>query len=74
MVRFPYSAVSGEYVTVTAEPDSGYITASLTVLMDDEDHFFQYSEEVPEVAHPDPDTITFRMPNGNVLVVAEFSE
>ena len=74
VVRYPFSAVSGEYVTVTAEPDAGYITASLTVLMDDGDNYFQYNEEVPEIAHPDPDTITFRMPNGNVLVVAEFGE
>ena len=73
VVYTPDSAVSGEYVTVTAEPDAGYITSSLTVLMDDENHIYQFEEEVPEISHPDPDTIIFRMPNANVMINVEFS-
>ena len=74
VLQYPSSATSGEYVTVTADPDAGCVTASLTVLMDDEMHLYEYSEEVPDITHPDPNTITFRMPNANVKVVAKFSE
>lgn len=68
-----YSALAGETVTVTAEPDADRVTASLTVLADDEDHQMTYTHEVP-AQHPDPNTITFTMPSANVMIYATFSD
>ena len=74
VIQCPSTGVSGEMVTITADPDAGCATASLTVLMDGEDHVFEYTEEVPGVTHPDPNTIVFEMPDANVKVFAQFGD
>ena len=73
-VNHPSRAVSGETVTVTAEPDMLHMTASLTVLMRDEVNFTEYTREVPGIVHPDPNTIVFTMPDEDVMVVASFGD
>ena len=71
-VKSPSSATAGEAVTVTAEPNAGFITASLTVLMDSVNRPFRYTEEVQDIRYLDPNTISFPMPEGNVEIHAEF--
>ena len=74
-IQYPYDRIrAGETVTITAQPDYGRVTASLTVLMDDGNNMFTYTHEVPGVTHPDPNTIAFPMPSANVMVFASFSE
>ena len=74
-IQYPYDRIrAGETVTITAQPDDGRVTASLTVLMDDGNNMFAYTHEVPGVTHPDPNTIAFPMPSANVMVFASFSE
>lgn len=73
-IRLPdYSALAGETVTVTAEPDADRVTASLTVMADDEDHQMSYIHEIP-AQHPDPNTVTFTMPSANVMIYATFGD
>ena len=73
-IRLPgYSALAGETVTVTAEPDADRVTASLRVMADDEDHQMSYTHEIP-AQHPDPDTVTFTMPSANVMIYATFGD
>ena len=72
IVQSPFSASAGETVTVTAVPNAGFITASVTVLMDSNDHPYQYKEEFTDIRHLDPNTISFSMPEANVEISAEF--
>ena len=73
-VNHPNRALSGETVTVTAEPDTMCMTASLSVLMNDETNIREYTHEVPGIVHPDPNTIVFTMPDADVRVVASFGD
>ena len=73
-VNHPNRALSGETVTVTAEPDSMRMTASLTALMSDETNLREYTKEVPGVVHPDPNTIVFTMPDADVKITASFGD
>ena len=63
----------GSTVTAFADPDSGMIAASWTVLMQDE-LSGEYIYAVPDVSRPTPNTISFPMPSADVLISATFSE
>ena len=63
----------GSTVTAFADPDSGMIAASWTVLMRDE-LSGEYIYTVPNVSRPTPNTISFTMPSADVLISATFSE
>ena len=63
----------GSTVTAFADPDSGRIAVSWTVLMQDE-LSGEYIYTVPNVSRPTPNTISFTMPSADVLISATFSE
>ncbi|MBO4927577.1 MAG: hypothetical protein J5379_04935 [Clostridiales bacterium] len=68
-----YVFFEGDTVTVTATPDSGRVTTSWVVMMHDE-FGNGYNRVVPNVSHPDPNTITFPMPSADVKLYATFSD
>ena len=63
----------GETVTVTADPFSGFVAVSWTVMMYD-DWSGDYTVPVQNISHIDPNTIEFTMPDSNVMVYPTFSE
>ena len=63
----------GSTVTAFADPDSGMIAVSWTVLMKDE-LSGEYIYTVPNVSRPTPNTISFTMPSADVLISATFTE
>lgn len=65
--------LAGQQVTVMTDGDSGRVTTSLTARYYDEwEH--EYINEVADISHPDPNTITFTMPSADVNIYATFSE
>ena len=71
---YPVSAYTWDTVTVTADPDSGCAATSLYVMADSEDDPYNYVYEVEDVSRPDPNTLTFTMPDANVKIFAAFSD
>ncbi|MBR4204279.1 MAG: hypothetical protein IKQ92_02240 [Clostridia bacterium] len=76
---FENTAYPGETVTLTADPYSSTgssigITASFTVLAYHDEYPAGYTDEVPGVSRPDPNTLTFPMPAANVKIFVEFAD
>ena len=67
-------AYPGDEVTLTALPNYGNVTTLFTVCAESPNPPFEYTVELSDVRHPDPNTLVFTMPAANVKVFTEFTQ